>query len=355
MPDARINAGSAGLPRPLHVEPEGDGKLTEHRLRDGVALIATVWNEEASIRTFLDGLARQSVHPEEIVIVDGGSTDRTVAELGEWQPRCGCRARVIVEPGAGIATGRNVAIANTEMSMIAVTDAGTSPRPDWFEQITEPLSRAAPPDVVSGFFEPTGETFAERAIAATITPTVDEIDPATFMPSSRSVVFSRDAWQRAGGYPEWLDYCEDLVFDFAIRDSGARFEFQPNAVVGWIGRPGLRAFAKQYYRYARGDGKADLFPRRHVARYVAYAYAIVSLVLVVRMPLLFVLGGGGFAAYMARPVRRVLARRSQFAGFAVARAVLMAPVVVVTGDVAKMLGYPVGRVWRRRNRAGRSS
>ncbi|MCH6231713.1 glycosyltransferase [Microbacterium sp. CFH 31415] len=327
-------------------------EMTGHPVREGVALVATVWNEEPTIHAFLEGLRRQTVHPQEIVVVDGGSTDRTVAELQAWRPPCGCRVRVVLEPGAGIAAGRNAAIAATQMPRLAVTDAGTELRADWLEQLTEPLSRTDPPDVVSGFFEPAGRTFAERAIAATITPTVDEIRPESFMPSSRSVLFSRDAWMGVGGYPEWLDYCEDLVFDFALRDSGARFEFQPKAIAGWIGRPNLRAFAKQYFRYARGDGKAGLFPRRHAARYVAYSYALASVLFITKLPALFLIGCGGLALYMIRPEQRVLARRARFTRSELIRAILLAPVIVITGDLAKMAGYPPGRVWRRK-RSGR--
>ncbi|MFD4959682.1 glycosyltransferase [Microbacterium sp. NPDC058389] len=320
-----------------------------HLVRAGVALIATVWNEESSIRAFLAGLESQTVHPQEIVVVDGGSADRTVDILHAWAPWCGCAVNVIVQPGAGISAGRNGAITAASMPVIAVTDAGTELRRDWFERLTEPLSREDPPDVVSGFFEPVGTTLIERAIAVTITPTASEIRPENFMPSSRSVLFSRTAWARAGGYPEWLDYCEDLVFDLALKGTGARFEFQPRAIAGWIGRPSLSAFAKQYYRYARGDGKSDLFPRRHAARYIAYAYALVAALFLTRLPVLLLVGCGGFVVYMARPVKRVLARRAKFRGFELACAVILSPVIVVVGDVAKMVGYPVGRIWRRRH------
>src|SRR5258707_2746833 len=34
-----------------------------------------------------------------------------------------------------------------------------------------------------------------------------------------------DALPILGGYPEWLDYCEDLVFDLAPQNAGHRFGF----------------------------------------------------------------------------------------------------------------------------------
>ena len=77
-----------------------------------------------------------------------------------------------------------------------------------------------------------------------------------------------------GGYPEWLDYCEDLVFDLALQQSGARFAFAPRAIAWFRPRGSLAAFFRQYYRYARGDGKADLWRARHAIRYAVYLGAL---------------------------------------------------------------------------------
>ena len=85
----------------------------------------------------------------------------------------------------------------------------------------------AAPDVVSGFFLADAATLFETAMGATVLPDLADVDPATFLPSSRSVAFTRQAWQRVGGYPEWLDYCEDLVFDLRLRAAGCRFAFAP--------------------------------------------------------------------------------------------------------------------------------
>jgi len=253
-------------------------------------------------------------------------------------------------PGAGISAGRNLAIARATNEQMVITDAGTVQRGDWFATLTAPWDRD-PDAVIAGFFEPAGETFWARTIAAVITPTRAEIDPGRFQPSSRSVAFPRSVWREVGGYPEWLDYCEDLVLDLAIRKTGRRFTFVPDAVVAWVGRPNLFEFAKQYYRYARGDGKAGLFPRRHELRYGAYAFALIAWWI---SPWLFLAGAIGFAAYVRTSLRRVWERRTMFRPPAAAAALLSAPLVVVVGDVAKMVGYPPGLAWRRR-RAGRKS
>ena len=45
------------------------------------SFIATVLNEEKTIKALLSSLAKQTKKPEEIIIVDGGSTDQTVAKI----------------------------------------------------------------------------------------------------------------------------------------------------------------------------------------------------------------------------------------------------------------------------------
>ena len=46
-----------------------------------ISFITTVFNEEKTIRAFFDSLFSQSKLPDEIVIVDGGSNDNTIAIL----------------------------------------------------------------------------------------------------------------------------------------------------------------------------------------------------------------------------------------------------------------------------------
>ena len=49
---------------------------------------------------------------------------------------------------------------------------------------------------------------------------------------------------------------EDVVFDLDLRRMGCTFVMEPRANVGFRPRGSLTAFFRQYYRYARGDGKA---------------------------------------------------------------------------------------------------
>ena len=188
-------------------------------------------------------------------------------------------------------------------------------------------------------------------MGATVLPEVRDIDPAKFTPSSRSVAFRREAFERIGGYPEWIDFCEDLIFDFRIAASAGPFVFAPEAVVYFRPRPSMRAFFKQYYQYARGDGKANLFFRRHLIRYLTYFVAlpvvIIAGVLIHPLWLLALLAGGLYM--VGAPYRRLFNQWGDLIPGEKLIAALWVPIIRVAGDLAKMVGYPVGLIWRRRN------
>ena len=314
-----------------------------------VSVVATVKDEGQSIRGLLDSLAAQTRPPDEVVIVDGGSQDDTVAQIQGYADQL--PLRVLVEPGANISRGRNLASAAATGEVIASTDAGVRLAPDWLERLVEPFADPAV-QVVSGFFVPDPQTVFEVAMGATVLPEVREIRPASFLPSSRSVAFRKAAWAAAGGYPEWLDYCEDLIFDFRLRALYGPFPFVPQAVVYFRPRGSLRAFWRQYWQYARGDGKANLWLRRHLIRYTTYLGAGPVLVALgfLHHPAWWLLLLAGAGAYLWTPYRRLWPMLRGRPWHEKAQAAAWVPVIRAVGDWAKMGGYPVGVLWRWRNR-----
>ena len=305
--------------------------------RERIALILTVLNEADSLEPLLASVAAQTIPPDEVVVVDGGSTDATVRVLERWAAHL--PLRVIEAPGTNISQGRNRAIEAADTELIAVTDGGVRLAPDWLQHLLAALSPER--DVVSGFFRADPRGIFERALGATTLPDVHDVRPERFLPSSRSVLFRRSAWRQVGGYPEWLDYCEDLVFDLSLKDAGCRFAFAPGAIAWFRPRRTLWAFVRQYFLYARGDGKAGLWPRRHAIRYATY---LALLLLVARRSRLLWVVPFSVAVYTRRPYARL--DLSGLSGPEAALALALVPVQRLAGDVAKMLGYPLGVLWR---------
>jgi glycosyltransferase involved in cell wall biosynthesis len=334
-----------------------------YNIRVRISLILTVLNEAESLPRLLDSITAQMRAPDEIVVVDGGSTDATLDVLHANAQRL--PLKIISQPGANISQGRNAAIRAATGDIICSTDAGVRLNEHWIEELVKLLEDSKDEggrrkdaktnssfDVVSGFFLPDAQTVFEIALAATTLPALADIRPDKFLPSSRSIAFRKTAWDAVGGYPEWLDYCEDLIFDFALRNAGCQFAFAPRAVAHFRPRPNPRAFFKQYYQYARGDGKANLWFKRHVIRYVTYLVALpLMIALTFAAPLIALPLWFFAAAFMFfTPYRRLAPMQREMSLSERLGAIMWVPVIRVTGDVAKMIGYPVGVAWRGRNR-----
>ena len=335
-----------------------------------ISLIVTVLNEARSLPALLDSIAAQTRQPDEVIICDGGSTDDTL-DLLRSERRF--PMRIIERPGSNISQGRNAAIAEAHGEVIASTDAGVRLDPDWLEKLVEPLTitltlpRQQPTwlkarssvvssaregrGVSAGFFMPDGHTPFELAMGATVLPQLEDVQPEKFLPSSRSVAFTKAAWQTVGGYPEWLDYCEDLVFDFALLEKYRPFAFAPGAIEHFKPRGSLKSFFRQYYLYARGDGKANLWLKRHLIRYGTYLVGIPGIALLSMISrwflLLYVFGA---VLYLKRPYQRLFHSLRDLNRSGRLQAIGWVPIIRVTGDIAKMMGYPVGVLWRIRHK-----
>jgi hypothetical protein len=117
----------------------------------------------------------------------------------------------------------------------------------------------------------------------------------------------------------------------------------------------LASFWTQYYRYARGDGKAGLFRKRHAIRYMTYCVLVPALIghalwgsFARWLGWIGVIAG--IVAYCWRPWQRLAVIGSGLSLSERCVAALWVPVIRAVGDLAKMVGYPAGVVWRARHR-----
>ena len=110
---ARANAGSQAAPCSARTGP-GSGPL--------VSVVMAVYNGRDFLGPALDSLLAQTFSDFELIAVDDGSTDGSSAMLDDYARRDG-RVRVIHQAGAGVARARNVGLAHSRGSYIAVADA----------------------------------------------------------------------------------------------------------------------------------------------------------------------------------------------------------------------------------------
>ena len=301
----------------------------------------TVRNEAASVGALVESLFRGDLPPDEVVIADGGSTDQTLERLEEMaaaEPRL----KALSAPG-NRSIGRNAAVRAARHEVIACTDAGVEVDHAWLAEITGPFASDPAVEVVAGFYRPDGVTWFERAAGVVSAPSAREIDPARFLPSTRSVAFRRGTFERVGGFDEALSHNEDTPFALALKSVGARFAFAPNAIVRWRPRGTLRAFVHQHRRFGIGDGESRVqawFYRTIAAKYgIGLGLAVLGFWI---RPAWWVLGIG-VILFVASQARRGLGRVPTLS------AIFVVPFLKVAYDLAYLSGYLKGRMGSRVN------
>jgi len=304
--------------------------------REPVAIIVTVRNEAASVDALLDSLLSGSRIPDEIVVADGGSTDATFERL-RVRAAQDPRIRAILAPG-NRALGRNAAVRAAKASVIACTDAGVEVERDWLARITHPFESDPGIDVVAGFYRPVGRTWFERAAGVVSAPRLEDLDLSLFLPSTRSIAFRRSAWERVRGFDETLAHNEDTPFALSLKRAGARFTFEPLAIVRWHPRSDLRSFYRQHRRFGFGDGESRVQGWFYATLAAKYALGALLFLLGFTFEIAWWVLAAGVTAFVLSQTRRGIGQ------VGILEAVIVVPALKLVYDAAYLSGYIRGRL-----------
>jgi len=255
--DPEWMANESALALGLRVEryrPEEPARIPEWLpMLTGVAVVATVRNEITTITRLVETLVGGSRAPDQIVITDAGSTDGTWEELQRL-----AALHPILRPirvAGNRSRGRNLAIALADHDVIAAIDGGCVPRHEWLEELVAPFAEGAV--WVGGFYEAAGPT-RRRSIGVTMIFVLSEALRGGFIPSARSVAFTRRVWELVGGFPEHLEVSEDTAFDEALTAAAVPMVFRPRAIVEWMPPAGFGKQFRAVWSWSRSDGVAGI-------------------------------------------------------------------------------------------------
>lgn len=245
-----------------------------------VSLVIPIRNETASIAALLDSIRLQTKSPDEILLVDGGSTDGTI-DLAKQLVADDSRYRIIDAGPATPGRGRNVGIEAAGHDWIALTDAGIRLEPTWLQRLVEPVERQPDLDVVYGNYEPIAETaFAQYAVLAYV-PAKETCPGGRIRGrSTASMLIRRATWALVGGFPD-LRAAEDLIFMERIEQSGCRIGWAPQATVWWQIQPTLARTFNRFVLYSKHNVWAGR--QRYWHHGVARQYLVAGLILLLAL------------------------------------------------------------------------
>jgi glycosyltransferase involved in cell wall biosynthesis len=225
------------------------------------SVVVTVFNEEKTIGPLLESLLTQKLLPAEIIVVDAGSLDKTVALVKGLAKTSRVPIRLVEHPGCNRSMGRNIGIAKAQHDHIAVIDAGCVADAAWLLVFADAFTAGTMS--VAGYYAPVAASPFQDLVAAYTCTLPHQFIRETFLPSSRSLAFTKEAWRLAGTYPEDLETCEDLIYARLLKDLGGMVVTE-KALVHWQQAESVSAYFRQIFGYAQGDVLAGYQP--HVIR-----------------------------------------------------------------------------------------
>jgi len=259
----------------------------------GVSFVVPVRNGASLIPdTLASILAEADGRPFEIVVVDDGSVDRSVAiveALALTAP-----IRVVRRHGGGAAAAINAGIRVARYPIICQVDQDVRLHPGWLQTLAAELD--ADPDVAAaqGYFatDPGASAWA-RVMSLDLEQRYAAIGRDTDHVCTGNSAYRADALHRVGLFDETLGYGYDNDMSYRLRAAGFRLGLSPAARSFHRWREGLAGYFFQQYGF--GYGRLDLVakhPRRFTGDRVSPpAMMIHPVVMMVAMAALAAAGG----------------------------------------------------------------
>lgn len=234
------------------------------------AVIVPTYESEDTLPACLGSL-RELEEPAggyELVVVDGGSTDRTV-EIARQQGAC-----VIEAPGTGVAEARNRAAEQVEAEVLVFVDADCLAPGQLLTAASEHLDDHA---VVGAFYEPADEQgWIARTWLAVERKPAGEV---TWVPAGTMAV-RRQAFADVGGFREDLVASEDVDLCRRLRAAGHTVRHEPAMASQHLGQPDTLGsfFANEVHRSR--SLVASAFSGGLDTEFVTFLFAVGHIVLV---------------------------------------------------------------------------
>jgi cellulose synthase/poly-beta-1,6-N-acetylglucosamine synthase-like glycosyltransferase len=222
-----------------------------------ISIVVPLLNDERYVERLIRSLLEQDYPHDryEVLIADGGSTDRTLEVLRGLD--VADRIRVLPNPRRTAPAALNVAIAAARGEIITRVDAHSYVAPDYLTCITRVMEETGEA-VVGGPVRMDADTPFRRALVEALYSRVGvgsvpyrTLRQRAYVESLQTGSFRREVLEKVGPFDESLAVVEDLDMNTRILEAGYRLLLDPSIRFWYFPRPDLRALWKQIHMVGR--------------------------------------------------------------------------------------------------------
>ena len=218
-----------------------------------ISVVIPTYNEEKCIKECIESIFANTEPPYEVIVADGGSTDRTV-EIAR-----AAGAVVYDNPRRTAASGRNVGISHATGEIIAFTDGDNVADGKWLESIRLAFEGDEALGGVGGKLVPAPPANDVERFWGNLWLTVlmvfgDEEFVVENRDLRNSFVTANCAYKKSllddlGGFDEWFgNNAEDVDLMWRAFNLGAKLKYVPTAVVSAHSPTTMKGIRQKSYR-----------------------------------------------------------------------------------------------------------
>ena len=216
-----------------------------------IAVISAVYNEGANIERFMQSLLGQTRIPDEIILVDDGSTDSTpmlIEQQAIQQPRI----KLIRQANQGPASARNQGWRAVASDICLFTDGDCVPEINWVEKIEQILLRHPDAGGAAGTYTTLNQhSSLARVIGLEIAWRYRHKPETIDAHGAYNLAIRKNLLESVGGFNEKYPVPSGEDWDLTYKISAqAPIYFEPEAIVGHFHPDRLGWYLKNQERRA---------------------------------------------------------------------------------------------------------
>ena len=210
------------------------------------SIVIRAYNEERYLRRLLEGISQQTVKDVEIILVDSGSTDSTIAIAESFG------AKIVHIPSAEFTFGRslNFGVREAKRDFIVIASAHVYPvYPDWLETMLRPFQDESVALAYGKQCGYEGSKYSEHQIFQQWYPNASSMDQATAFCNNANAAIRKSLWEQHP-YDETLTGLEDLEWGKWAKGQGYKIAYVAEAEIVHIHNETPRGVYNRYRREA---------------------------------------------------------------------------------------------------------
>lgn len=223
-----------------------------------ISVVIPVFNTSGTIIKCLIALERQILKPSEVILIDDGSSDRTIQLLSDFRSQSKLKIQIFKQNHLGPGAARNLGAKKASGEILAFIDSDCIPDTKWLKKIKDTFYNKKIGAVGGGYSGGIDKTFWQRFSCEELKFRRRRMKKFVDTALSNNLACRKNLFWKVGGFPKEFPVCEDMFFTYQVsrnhklmwlKNNGVKHHFKTNLI----------SFLKHQYFFGRESTRFFLY------------------------------------------------------------------------------------------------